>query len=302
MTLFSSRVLNFVSCPLFIIGGSCVWDSYTKTIPDSSRLISFLISEDVNGQYALEYNAAGTALRRIAAKVGYPSFGFRNPTSAASAAIRFDTQCNFILWLGGRNFVTQSYETTLQKHRRGKPGSAPFSEFWCYRNQERQLGIVLKHDDFDADFLCWASRFLKTSAESILRTGQSIVKLIENELSRRKSNTRRNTRVPDASRKALLEGLERTIHRRKDLGRVVFDVNVRGMKIPIPYLTGDAEAMRRQEQLDILLKVDFAENQPSFTLCAPNTQSCDSAYDMRIMCTYVLKEGKEMYWKELWVT
>lgn len=62
------------------------------------------------------------------------------------------------------------------------------------------------------------------------------------------------------------------------------------MKIPIPYL------------LDILLKVDFAENQPSSTLCAPTSQRCDQAYNMRIKCTYVLKKAEGMHWRELWVT
>jgi hypothetical protein len=53
--------------------------------------------------------------------------------------------------------------------------------------------------------------------------------------------------------------------------------------MPIPYFTEDAEAMRRQGHLDVL-KVDFAENQPSSNLCAPNAQRCDQAYDMRIKC------------------
>jgi hypothetical protein len=74
------------------------------------------------------------------------------------------------------------------------------------------------------------------------------------------------------------------------------------MKIPIPYLTEDVEAMRRQGHLRILLKVDFAENQPSSALCAPNAQRCHPAYGMHIKCTYVLKKQEEMHWRELWVT
>lgn len=74
------------------------------------------------------------------------------------------------------------------------------------------------------------------------------------------------------------------------------------MEIPIPYLTDDGDAMRRQGHLSILLKVGFAENQPSSALCAPNAQRCDPAHGMRIKCTYVLKKQEEMHWRELWVT
>lgn len=56
---FSSRVLDLIPCPLFIIGGACAWGSYTKAIPESSKLVSFLINEDVNVQYSLEFNTAG---------------------------------------------------------------------------------------------------------------------------------------------------------------------------------------------------------------------------------------------------
>lgn len=135
---FSSQVLDLITCPLLIIGGGCAWESYTKAIPESSKLVSFPICEDVNVQYALVFNTAGTALWRIAAKIDHPSFGYRNPTSAASTAIRLDAQCNFILWLSGRDFSAKSHETTMQKHRRGKPGSAPFPALYIYRER---LGV-----------------------------------------------------------------------------------------------------------------------------------------------------------------
>ena len=77
-------------------------------------------------------------------------------------------------------------------------------------------------------------------------------------------------------------------------GQTVLDVTIRGMKSPIPYLAEDAEAMRRQGHLDTLLKVDFAENQPSSTLRAPDAQRYDQAYNMRIKYTYVLKKGEGM--------
>ena len=40
---FSSHVLGLVPCPLFIIGGQCARNSYTKAIPKSSRLTSILV-------------------------------------------------------------------------------------------------------------------------------------------------------------------------------------------------------------------------------------------------------------------
>ena len=95
-----------------------------KAIAESSKLVSFLVNEDVKVQYALEFDAAGTALRRIAAKVDHLSFGYRNPKS-----------------------VRHSFQ----------------------------------NDDFDAGFLCWASRYLKTSVDSIFKTRKSIVKLIDDE-------------------------------------------------------------------------------------------------------------------------
>ena len=54
--------------------------------------------------------------------------------------------------------------------------------------------------------------------------------------------------------------------------------------------------------LRVLLKVDFADNQPSEALCAPSARPCDPAYGMRIKCTYDLKMQKETHRRELWVT
>ena len=298
---FSLHVLDLIPCPLFIIGGVCAWESYTKAIPKSSKIVTFSTCEDVNVQFALEFNIAGTTLRRIAAKIDHPSFGYRNPTSGHLAAIRFDVQCDFILWLSGKDFTAKSHETTIQKHRRGKPGSAPFPALYMYRDQEKRSGIVLKRSDFDWDFLCWASRYLETSVDSILESSQSLVHVIDNEHRRRRSEQEIRLQR-DASSKALLQGWEKTINRRNDLNRIALDLTVRGMKIPIPYLTEDGEIMRRQERLSILLKVDFAENQPSSALCAPNARRCDPAYSMRMKCTYVLKKQEEIHWRDLWVT
>ncbi len=189
----------------------------------------------------------------------------------------------------------------MQKHHRGKPGSTPFSALYIYRDQQKRAGIILKRSDFDWDFLCWASRYLKTSVDSILESDQSLVHVIDDEYRRRRSEQEIRLQG-DASSKALLQGWERTINRRNDLNRIALDLTVRGMKIPIPCLTEDGEAMRRQGHLSILLKVDFAENQPSSALCAPNAQRCDPAHGMRIKCTYVLKKQEEMHWRELWVT
>lgn len=83
------------------------------------------------------------------------------------------------------------------------------------------------------------------------------------------------------------------LNRWKDLNRTVLDVTIRGMKIPILYLTEDAEAMRRKGHLDILLKVDFAENQPSSTPCAPNAQRCDQAYVCVSSVPTSSRRGKE---------
>lgn len=41
----------------------------------------------------------------------------------------------------------------MQKHRRGKPGSAPFPALYIYRDRQKRSGIVLKREDFDGDFL-----------------------------------------------------------------------------------------------------------------------------------------------------
>ena len=64
---FSLPVLDLIPCPLFIIGGVCAWESYTKAIPKSSKIVTFSTCQDVNVQFAVEFNIAGTTLRRIAA-------------------------------------------------------------------------------------------------------------------------------------------------------------------------------------------------------------------------------------------
>ena len=104
---FSAQVLDLIPCPLLIVGGACAWESYTRTISKLSKIISFSISEDVDVQFALKFNIERTRVRRIAAKIDHPSFGFRNPTSGLSAAIRLDAQCDFILWLSGRELLRQ---------------------------------------------------------------------------------------------------------------------------------------------------------------------------------------------------
>ena len=53
---------------------------------------------------------------------------------------------------------------------------------------------------------------------------------------------------------------------------------------------------------DMSISFSRPSSQPSAALCAPNAQHCDQAYNMRIKCTYVLKKGEEMHWRELWVT
>ena len=298
---FSTQVLDLIPCPLVVVGGACAWESYTKAIPKSSKIISFSINEDVDVQFAFEFDAAGTTLRRIAAKIDHPSFGFRNPTSGLSAAIRLDTQCDFILWLSGRDFYAKTCELLMQKHHHGKPGAAPFSAFYMYRNQQKQSGELLMRSNFDENFLCWAGKYLKTSIDSIFESGQSLVDLIDEEHRRRRSN-QENQLQSAASIQALLQGMERTLTRRKKYIKNPFRLSVRGITILIPYLTEDREVILSLEALRILLKVDFADNQPSFALCAPSARPCDPAYGMRIKCTYDLKLQEETHRRVLWVT
>ncbi len=201
------RVLDLIPCPLLIIGGACAWESYTEAIPKTSKIVTFSTCEDVIVQCALDFNIAGTTLRRIAAKIDHPSFGYRNPTSGHLAAVRFDVQCDLILWLSGRYFTAKSHETTIQKHRRGKPGSAPFPALYMYRDQQMRSGIILKRSDFDPDFLCWTSRYLKTTVDLILGSGQSLVHVIDNE-HRGQRSEQEIRRREDASSKALLQGWE----------------------------------------------------------------------------------------------
>jgi len=93
-----------------------------------------------------------------------------------------------------------------------------------------------------------------------------VVNLIDNQHRWRRCD-QESRHQGDASPKALLQGWERAIDRRNKLNRIILDLTVRGMKIPIPYLTEDGEAMRRQGDLSIHLKDLFVENQPSSALC-----------------------------------
>lgn len=106
----------------------------------------------------------------------------------------------------------------------------------------------------------------------------------------------------DASSQALLQGLERTVNRRKDFIENPFRLSVRGIQILIPYLIEDREVMLSLKALRVLLKVDFADNQPSDALCAPSARPCDPAYGMRVKCPYDLKMREETHRRELWVT
>ena len=56
---------------------------YIKAIPESSKLVSFPLSEDVNVQYALEFNTAGTALRRFATKIDHPIIRVQEPDACS---------------------------------------------------------------------------------------------------------------------------------------------------------------------------------------------------------------------------
>ncbi|KAL8861447.1 MAG: hypothetical protein Q9178_002321 [Gyalolechia marmorata] len=295
---FSIEVSDLIPCPLLLVGGACAWESYTKAIPKSSKITSFSIDEDVDVQFAFEFDAAGTTLRRIAAKIDHPSFGLRNPTSGLSASIRIDTQCDFILWLSGRDFYAKSCEFLMQKHHRGKPGAAPFSTLYMYRNQQKQSGKVLMRCDFDESFLCWAGRYLKTSVNTIFGSGQSLVDLIDEEHRQRRSDQEIQLQR-DASTQALLQGLERTVNRRNDFIENPFRLSVPGIQILIPYLIEDREVMLSLRALGVLLKVDFADNQPSDALCAPSARPCDPAYGMRIKCTDDLKMQEETHRREL---
>ena len=84
-----------------------------------------------------------------------------------------------------------------------------------YRDQEKRSGIVLQRLDFDWDLLCWASRYLETSVDSILESSQSLVHVIDNEHRRRRSEQEIRLQG-DASSEASLQGWEKTIHRRND--------------------------------------------------------------------------------------
>ena len=155
--------------------------------------------------------------------------------------------------------------------------------------------------DFDKNFLCWASRYLNTSVDSIFESDQSLVSLID-EKHRQQRSDQETQLQKDASIKALLQGFKQTINRRKPFMENAFRLNIRGLNIIIPCLTEDREAMLSLEALRVFLKVDFADHQPYFALSAPNAQPCDPAYGMRIKCTYDLEVQGEKYRRELWVT
>ncbi|KAL8913469.1 MAG: hypothetical protein Q9171_001763 [Xanthocarpia ochracea] len=270
---------------------------------DSKIIQDYLLSigEEVDVQFAFEFDAAGITPRRIAAKIDHPSFGFRNSTSGLSAAIRLDAQFDFIIWLSGMDFYAKSCELLMQKHHRGKPGAAPFSTLYMYRNQQRQSGKVLMRCDFHENFLFWAGRYLKTSVNTIFGSGQSLIDLIDEEHRQRRSHQEIQLQR-DASTQALLQGFERMVNRRKDFIENPFRLSVRGIQILIPYLIDDREIMLSLKALRVLLKVDFADNQPSDALYAPRARPCDPAYGMRIKCTYDLAMQEETHRRELWVT
>ena len=76
----------------------------------------------------------------------------------------------------------------------------------------------------------------------------------------------------DASTQALLQELERIVNWRNAFIENAFRLSIRGLQIQIPYLTDDREVMLSPEALRVLFKVDFADNQRSFALCAPGAR------------------------------
>lgn len=77
---------------------------------------------------------------------------------------------------------------------------------------------------------------------------------------------------------------------------------IRGIALPLPYAAEDIELIRCSDQIEASFKLDFAEDQPSSHLCVSNAQPSDSAYHMRIKCSYQLQSKAGLLSGEVWVT
>jgi hypothetical protein len=297
---FSASILDLLPCQLLVVSGACAWESYKQSIIQSSKHLSFTF-EDVTMDVILEFEKARNVLRRITLQTDHPAYGFWNPFSAPIAATRFDAQCNFALWLAGQPFVERSQQLVIQNHQRGKPGSAPFDKLWEYRALEANLGRNLKLEDIDLGFLYWAGRYLKRDFSQILNNGESVIELLVAEYRRRLSDS---TTAHSAAKwgEAFTQGFKRTVNRRTSNDRVSFDLTVRRIKIKVPYLSEDHDALKRLKSLEVYVKMDFEVDNILASACIPNARPSESAFGLRIQCSYEIQDGTKSQARALWVT
>jgi len=294
---FSSAVLKLIPCPFLIVGGFCAWESYLKSCKHRHGLVSFDIPGDVKVVYALEYeDCTRKKVRRITAKIDHPSYAFHLPNQADHIVTRFDTQCNFVLYLGGRDFKPSSHQEAINDISLGRKRSAPFQELWQHRDKEVNMGRPLKREDIDVSFFIWLRSYLTpTKTENLLQSGNSVIQAALESIAGKQSGQafEREETFAAAKGHALCEGIHKKANPRGG-GRAYMETEIHHFKIQIPFHAQDADFIRRTRNLDIQIKVVFVD--PTVerrNLAAPNACSHDSGYGLCIELKYeVQREGK----------
>ncbi|KAL2399038.1 hypothetical protein ABEF93_007168 [Exophiala dermatitidis] len=173
---FSSDILDILSLPWLIIGGSCAKNSYKRTLSSQSRLITVPLSPEIDLQFELEIRA--NRIKRIATYVPHPSSGFFHPSFASAYATILDAGISFFLWLQRKDDTPSFFTATKSAILRGIPGAAPFRELYQYRQREEVLGRKLTENEYQPPFLIWAAKYLSERPSAILSRGDSLANVV----------------------------------------------------------------------------------------------------------------------------
>ncbi|CAF9905793.1 MAG: hypothetical protein GOMPHAMPRED_003372 [Gomphillus americanus] len=303
---FSKDILNLVPCPFLVVGGACAWNSYLASIVHTQ--ISFEIVPGVALIYALEFEDENRlSLRRIAAKIDHPSYGFKQPLNGQHISLRFDTQCNLMLYLSGQAFNHDAHLLAMKNVKPGRPRSAPLADLWMYRDKEKDRGTALRELDFDSSFFIWARGYIGPQrSKKILEAGESLLEAICVGIQKTLSTRAVLREELGAMQKGLnlRMGFKRTVKVETRSASVQLRTRVHLKTSTIPYDIQDKEAIKKLSDLQMEFKAEFVDvNKDTLpTLGSTLASPTDACYGMRVQIKYEIQRGQQLVPVTLYLT
>lgn len=196
----SYEILEILPLPLLIIAGSCPKEQYRKTLSNGAKRLKLVLKPYSIIEFDLDFRSNG--LRRITAYIDHPSACYFRPNLAVQNSVCQDAVLNVFLWLIGKRYSLSSFTTIQRKHQKGAPRSAPLKELWQYVQSEKDIGRILKEQEYEQGFLTWARGFLKEDPTNILERRESIAGAICKDISNRIRVT--NSRPEQQAKRAIL--------------------------------------------------------------------------------------------------